>query len=165
MCLNSILYVCIFMLEYLKCFSGLIVTLLSLSCMVKVGGELTDFIIVLRTAKAVKAFGGRAHLSLGAGMSAAAGPVGRAAEADLRAGDGGAAACYTYSCSKGAFVGVSLEYNVVATRTDTNLNFYGDAYLTATDILLGPVPQPRAAAPLYAALQSLFGKVDSITSE
>ncbi len=101
MCLNSILYVCIFMLEYLKCFSGLIVTLLSLSCMVKVGGELTDFIIVLRTAKAVKAFGGRAHLSLGAGMSAAAGPVGRAAEADLRAGDGGAAACYTYSCSKG----------------------------------------------------------------
>jgi len=69
--------------------------------MVKVGGELTDFIIVLRTAKAVKAFGGRAHLSLGAGMSAAAGPVGRAAEADLRAGDGGAAACYTYSCSKG----------------------------------------------------------------
>ncbi|CAM6025770.1 unnamed protein product [Sphagnum balticum] len=131
----------------------------------QVGGELTDFIIVLRTAKAVKAFGGRAHLSLGAGMSAAAGPVGRAAEADLRAGDGGAAACYTYSCSKGAFVGVSLEYNVVATRTDTNLNFYGDAYLTATDILLGPVPQPRAAAPLYAALQSLFGKVDSITSE
>lgn len=90
-----------FVLEYLKCFSGLIVTLLSLSCMVKVGGELTDFIIVLRTAKAVKAFGGRAHLSLGAGMSAAAGPVGRAAEADLRAGDGGAAACYTYSCSKG----------------------------------------------------------------
>jgi hypothetical protein len=101
MCLNNILYVCMFVLEYLKCFSGLIVTLLSLSCMVKVGGELTDFIIVLRTAKAVKAFGGRAHLSLGAGMSAAAGPVGRAAEADLRAGDGGAAACYTYSCSKG----------------------------------------------------------------
>jgi lipid-binding SYLF domain-containing protein len=165
MCLNNILYVCMFVLEYLKCFSGPIVTLLSLTCMVKVGGELTDFIIVLRTAKAVKAFGGRAHLSLGAGMSAAAGPVGRAAEADLRAGDGGAAACYTYSCSKGAFVGVSLEYNVVATRTATNLNFYGDAYLTATDILLGPVPQPRAAAPLYAALQSLFGKVDSITSD
>jgi hypothetical protein len=27
--------------------------------------------------------------------------MGRAAEADLRAGDGGYAACYTYSCSKG----------------------------------------------------------------
>ena len=49
----------------------------------------------------MKAFGGRLHFSVGAGMSAAAGPVGRTAEADVRAGDGGAAACYTYSCSKG----------------------------------------------------------------
>jgi len=38
---------------------------------------------------------------VGAGVSAAAGPVGRAAEADIRAGDRGAATCYTYSCSKG----------------------------------------------------------------
>lgn len=65
------------------------------------GGELTDFIIVLRTEEAVKAFSGRVHLSVGAGLSVAAGPVGRAAEADLRAGDGGTAACYTYSRSKG----------------------------------------------------------------
>lgn len=41
------------------------------------------------------------HLSVGAGVSAAAGIVGRTAEADLRAGTGGYAACYTYSCSKG----------------------------------------------------------------
>lgn len=38
---------------------------------------------------------------MGAGVSAAAGPIGRAAEADIRAGDRGAATCYTYSCSKG----------------------------------------------------------------
>lgn len=65
------------------------------------GGELTDFIIVLRTSEAVNAFCGKVHLAVGAGLSVAAGPVGRAAEADLRAGDGGAAACYTYSRSKG----------------------------------------------------------------
>jgi len=65
------------------------------------GGELTDFIIVLRTNEAVKTFSGNIHFSIGAGLSAAAGPVGRAVEADLRAGDGGSAACYTYSCSKG----------------------------------------------------------------
>lgn len=65
------------------------------------GGELTDFIIVLRTTDAVKTFSGCAHLSLGAGLSAAVGVVGRAVEADVRAGDGGYAACYTYSCSKG----------------------------------------------------------------
>ena len=67
----------------------------------QVGGELTDFIIVLRNSDAVKTFGGNAHLSVGAGASAAAGIIGRAAEADFRAGDGGYAACYTYSCSKG----------------------------------------------------------------
>lgn len=65
------------------------------------GGELTDFIVVLRTEEAVKTFSGNTHLSVGAGISAAAGIVGRSAEADLRAGDGGYAACYTYSCSKG----------------------------------------------------------------
>lgn len=65
------------------------------------GGELTDFIIVLRTNDAVKTFTGNVHLSLGVGLSAAAGIIGRAVEADVRAGDGGCAACYTYSCSKG----------------------------------------------------------------
>ena len=65
------------------------------------GGELIDFIIVLRSIKAVKAFSGRLHVSIGAGVSACAGPLGRAAEVDLRVGTGGAAACYTYSCSQG----------------------------------------------------------------
>lgn len=125
------------------------------------GGELTDFIIVLRTVKDVKAFCSRVHFSMGAGVSAAAGPVGRAAEADFRAGDRGAATCYTYSCSKGAFVGISLEYNLVATRTATNANFYGDAYLSSSDILLGSVPRPRAAGPLYNALHDLFGKLEA----
>jgi len=41
------------------------------------------------------------HFSLGAGCSAAAGPIGRVLEADLRAGDKGSGVCYTYSRSKG----------------------------------------------------------------
>ncbi|KAK8351519.1 hypothetical protein V6Z12_A05G038400 [Gossypium hirsutum] len=74
----------------------------------QIGGELMDFIIVLHDSKAVKTFCSRMHFSLGAGCSAAAGPVGRVLEADLRAGDSGSGMCYSYSCSKGAFVGVSL---------------------------------------------------------
>ena len=62
-----------------------------------------DFIIVLHGSKAVKAFTSRMHCSLGAGLSAAAGPVGRVFEADLRAGDRGSGMCYTYSCSKGSY--------------------------------------------------------------
>ncbi|WCJ42870.1 RING/FYVE/PHD-type zinc finger family protein [Euphorbia peplus] len=125
----------------------------------QIGGELMDFIIVLHDMKAVKTFCSRMHFSLGAGCSAAAGPVGRVLEADLRAGDRGSGMCYTYSCSKGAFVGVSLEGNVVATRMDTNLNFYGDPYLTTNDILLGTVDRPKAAQPLYGALQDLYSSL------
>ncbi|KAK1365100.1 Zinc finger, FYVE-type, endofin [Heracleum sosnowskyi] len=125
----------------------------------QVGGELMDFIIVLHDSKAVKTFCSRVHFSLGAGCSVAAGPVGRVLEADLRAGDRGSGMCYTYSCSKGAFVGVSLEGNIVATRLDANLQFYGDPYLTTTDILLGTVDRPKAAEPLYAALDGLYAKL------
>lgn len=125
----------------------------------QVGGELVDFIIVLRDHEAVKTFCSRMHFSFGAGCSAAAGPIGRVIEADLRAGDKGSGMCYTYSCSKGAFVGVSLEGNIVATKMDTNLRFYGDPYLTTADILLGTVDRPKAAEPLYASLSNLSSKL------
>lgn len=62
---------------------------------------MSDFIIVLRTEDAVKTFTGNAHFSIGAGLNAAAGIVGRAAKAGIHAGASGYAACYTYSCSKG----------------------------------------------------------------
>ena len=58
----------------------------------------------------------------------------------------------------GAFVGVSLEGNV-ATRMDTNLCFYGDPFLTTLDILLGMVSRPKAAEPLYVALEDLFSNL------
>lgn len=124
----------------------------------QVGGELMDFIIVLHDYKAVKTFCSRMHFSLGAGCSAAAGPVGRVLEADLRTSEKGSGMCYTYSCSKGAFVGVSLEGNIVATRLETNLHFYGDPYLTTADILLGSIDRPKAAEPLYSALEDVYSK-------
>ncbi|PKI76033.1 uncharacterized protein LOC116188971 [Punica granatum] len=129
----------------------------------QIGGELMDFVIVLHDYKAVKTFCSRMHFSLGAGCSAAAGPIGRVVEADVRAGDRGSGMCYTYSCSKGAFVGVSLEGNIVATRMDTNLRFYGDPYLSTSDILLGTVDRPKAAEPLYAALEDLFSAMYGAT--
>ncbi|XP_051128405.1 uncharacterized protein LOC127249566 [Andrographis paniculata] len=120
------------------------------------GGELTDFIIVLRTVEAVKTFCSEAHFSIGAGLSAAAGTIGRTAEADIRAGASGYAACYTYSCSKGAFIGCSLEGSIVTTRARENSRFYGNQSITASQILLGSFPQPPAAAMLYRALRDLF---------
>lgn len=64
-----------------------------------------------------------------------------------------------FQCLTGAFVGVSLEGNIVATRMDTNLQFYGDPYLTTSDILLGTVDRPKAAEPLYTALENLYSSL------
>lgn len=72
-----------------------------------------DFIIVLRTYDAVRTFCHDAHFSVGAGLSAAVGIIGRTAEADLRAGASGLAACYTYSCSKGYLL-TGLHYLIRA---------------------------------------------------
>ncbi|KAG5561974.1 hypothetical protein RHGRI_004868 [Rhododendron griersonianum] len=105
-------------------------------------------------------FSGDAHLSVGAGLSAAVGIVGRVVEADVRAGGGGYAACYTYSCSKGAFVGCSLEGSIVTTRTRENSRFYGSQAINASNILLGSLPRPPAAAILYRALGDLYQKLD-----
>ncbi|RYR46984.1 hypothetical protein Ahy_A07g032879 [Arachis hypogaea] len=69
----------------------------------QIGGELMNFIFILHDIKSVKAFCNRMHFSLGAGCSAAAGPVGRVLEADVCVGDRGSGMCYTYSCSKGSF--------------------------------------------------------------
>nr|XP_018439211.1 PREDICTED: uncharacterized protein LOC108811632 isoform X1 [Raphanus sativus] len=128
------------------------------------GGEFIDFIIVLRTREAIRTFGSNTHFVVGAGLSAAVGVTGRAVEADIRAGSGGYAACYTYSCSKGAFVGCSLEGSIFTTRTSENSRFYGSQSLAASDILLGSLPKPPAAAPLYRALGDLFQKMGSETS-
>ncbi|KAL6876405.1 hypothetical protein ACP4OV_012977 [Aristida adscensionis] len=122
------------------------------------GGELADYIIVLRNTDAINTFSGNAHLSVGAAISASAGHLGRAAEADFRAGDGGYAACYTYSCSKGAFIGCALNGSVVSTRNSINARFYGGP-IKASEILLGSLPRPPAAATLYKALSILFDKI------
>lgn len=58
------------------------------------GGEFTNYIIVVRSIEAVKTFSGDSHPSVGAGLSAAVGIVGRTAEADVRAGTGDYAACW-----------------------------------------------------------------------
>lgn len=56
-------------------------------------------------------------------------------------------------------MGASPEGNMASTRLDTNLQFYGDPYLTAADILLGTVDKPKAPKHLYAALDHLYSNL------
>ena len=65
--------------------------------------------------------------------------------------------CYFFA---GAFVGCSLEGGVVTTRTQVNAQFYGSQSLTASNILLGSLPRPPAAAVLYRALGDLYEKLE-----
>ena len=54
---------------------------------------------------AVQAFCGSIHCGVGGNLSLAMGPVGRQADANMRLGRSGAAVCYSYSCSRGAYAG------------------------------------------------------------
>src|SRR2546427_10051423 len=62
----------------------------------QIGAQVTDFVIVLNNEAAVRAFSRGGNVTVGADVSAAAGPVGRTAEADVTP----KAAVYTYSKSK-----------------------------------------------------------------
>lgn len=90
-------------------------------------------------------------MSLGTELSLSVGPVGRTASTDIRAGDGGVTAAFSYAHSKGVFIGVSIEAATVVTRKDTNRDFYGRK-VSADELLLGNFPPPKAAEPLYNAL-------------
>lgn len=115
----------------------------------QIGAQVTDFIIVLNTPEAVTAFSRGGNVSLGAELSVAAGPVGRAMGADVMP----LAAVYTYSRSQGLFAGVSLEGTVIAARSDANEKYYGHA-VTPEEILSGKVKAPAGAAKLQSALKN-----------
>lgn len=111
------------------------------------GAEVTDFIFVLNNDAAVRAFSRGGNVTLGADASVAAGPVGRAAEANVAP----RAAVYSYSRSKGLFAGVSLEGAVIATRKGANDRYYGRP-VTAQEILQGRATAPAGSANLRMAL-------------
>jgi hypothetical protein len=58
---------------------------------------------------------------------------------------------FSYSKSKGAFAGISVEGSVLIERKDINCKFYGRD-ITAKEILTGVVEAPEKAAALYSAL-------------
>ncbi|MCE5243675.1 MAG: YSC84-related protein [Syntrophobacteraceae bacterium] len=115
----------------------------------QIGAQVSEFVIVLNTNEAVRAFAAGGNVQLGADLSVAAGPVGRAAEVGVTP----TAAVYTYSRSQGLFAGVSLEGTVVGTRNDTNASYYGRP-INPLDILTGHVKAPPSAK----RLQNVLGR-------
>ncbi len=116
----------------------------------QIGGEVTEFVLVLNTEDAVKAFSHGGNVSIGGDLSVAAGPVGRVAEGDVLP----TAAVYTYSRSKGLFAGISLEGTVLVTEDKKNAGYYGRD-VTPAEILSGRVTPPARAARLLGVLNGL----------
>ena len=113
----------------------------------QIGAQVTDFVFVLNTRDAVRAFSRDGNVTVGADVSAAAGPVGRNAQAGVTP----VAAIYTYSRAKGLFAGVSLEGAIVATQKDANRHYYGRG-ATARSILSGRIAPPEGASRLIDVL-------------
>ncbi|KAJ3013487.1 hypothetical protein HKX48_005733 [Thoreauomyces humboldtii] len=120
----------------------------------QIGAELTDFVIILNTKDAVKAFSHGGNVTLGGNLSVAAGPLGRNAEAAGTVGN--FAAIFSYSKTRGLFAGVSIEGSVIVERKDTNATFY-HRKVGAKEILSGSIPPPPAAEDLYRALNRRTG--------
>ena len=107
-------------------------------------------------AEFMQAFCGDVHLGVAGNVNVTVGPMGRDASATVTVGKRGCAMVYSYSCSRGAFLGASIDGTVTHTRSNANLAFYGRP-LTAKDLLLGGlVEAPPAARTLYAALDTMM---------
>jgi lipid-binding SYLF domain-containing protein len=115
------------------------------------GGDITQYLVVLTTQEAVEALLS-GTVQLGTEVGVAVGPVGRGTKIDASASNKGWALhpAYSYAHSKGFFVGISLEGSILSSRHDVNAKFYGRSGLTPDQVL--DLPRPRAAEPLYKAL-------------
>jgi lipid-binding SYLF domain-containing protein len=121
------------------------------------GADITDFVVVLNSEDAVRAFSIGGNVTIGGNISASAGPIGTGGS--VRASLAHPAPMFSYSKSKGLFAGVSLEGTVLIERKDANRDFYGSP-VPARDILGGRVPPPEVASRLYEIIETAEGLDD-----
>jgi len=124
----------------------------------QIGADITDFVIVLNTEDAVRAFSMGGNVTIGGNISAAAGPIGTGGS--VQATLVHPAPMFSYSKSKGLFAGLSLEGTVLIERKDANRDFYGSS-VPAKDILGGRVPPPEVASRLYEIIEAAEGLDES----
>ena len=119
----------------------------------QIGGQSTDLILV---ATNDKGFQDLLHskFKIGGDASAAAGPVGRDAQAstDLSLH----AELLTWSRSRGAFAGIDLSGTSVTQNNDDTTALYGSSH-PFESILHGSVPAPAAAQGFLDAVGQYFG--------
>jgi lipid-binding SYLF domain-containing protein len=115
----------------------------------QLGGQSTDFVLLLMSPKSASGILS-SKVKLGGDVSAAAGPVGRAASAETDVTM--KAEILSYSRARGLFAGVSLQGSTLRPDNDANKSLYGSK-MDAKDIALkGSVPPPPSATKLLETL-------------
>ncbi len=127
----------------------------------QIGGQSSDIVMIFRNKSGVDSLLSD-KFKIGADATAAAGPVGRHAEAgtDVKLNS----EILTYSRSKGAFAGISLDGAVVQPDESGNTAIYGDKYGNAVNrkaVLDGQVPAPAAAKPLLGEIAKAAGAAEA----
>jgi lipid-binding SYLF domain-containing protein len=115
----------------------------------QIGVEAVDVVLIIQNDKGMQRLLS-SNFQLGADASAAAGPVGRHAEAgtDWKMDT----EILTYSRAKGAFAGLTLEGASLRQDNDSRRAIYG-GNVTTRALLLGKVPAPAAAQPFLAEIR------------
>lgn len=116
----------------------------------QIGGQATDFVILVMNNRGVDSLL-HSKVKLGADASVAAGPKGRDAQASTDATL--RAEMLSYSRSRGAFAGVSLEGSTLRPDEDANRRLYGRDVTAAHIITEGKIDAPPSARDLISTLQ------------
>lgn len=117
----------------------------------QLGGQAVDLVLVILGNGTMKSFL-KTKFKLGADIAVAAGPVGAQATAAteilLKGG------IYSYSRTKGAFIGLSLEGAAIISQEDLNKAYY-NAALSPAEILSGKASPPESGIQLINTLKKV----------
>jgi len=120
----------------------------------QIGVEAVDVVMIIQNEKGMQRLLS-SNFQVGGDASAAAGPVGRHAEAgtDWKMDT----EILTYSRAKGAFAGLTVEGASLRQDNDSRQAIYGPN-VTTRALLLGKVPVPSAARPFLAEIRGAKGQ-------
>jgi lipid-binding SYLF domain-containing protein len=121
----------------------------------QIGGQSTDLVLVAVNDKGFQDLL-KSKFKIGGDASAAAGPVGRSAQAatDWKLN----AELLTYSRAKGLFAGIDLNGASVSQNTEDTTTYYGGNNMPFDKILHGGIPVPPDAAPFVRTVAKYFTK-------
>jgi lipid-binding SYLF domain-containing protein len=127
------------------------------------GVQSTDIVLVFTTPKGVEGISG-GKVTLGADASVAAGPVGRQASAGTDAAF--KAEVYSYSRTRGAFIGLALDGGAMNIDDDADAAFYNQPGVLAADIMSGSVrSEDQSAHRFLAAIATSTGEQRSASAQ